>query len=62
MGVVETNECCCCVSAGIMQNLPIVKRSWNILAVIEIDVLIIVVDIRELEKSTGSSVNRNVMT
>ena len=62
MGVVETNECCCSVSAGIMQNFPIIKGSWNILAVIEINVLIIVVDIRELEKATGASVHRNVMT
>ena len=62
MRVVETNEGCCCVGSGVMENLPVVERCRDILAVVEINILIIVVHIRELEQTTGSSVHRNVIS
>ena len=61
MGVVETNECSCSVGGGIMQHLPVVERGRNILAIVKVNVLIIVVDIRELENATGASEHGDVM-
>ena len=57
MRVVETNECSCSVGVSIMQNLPVVERSRDILTVVEEDVLVVVVGVRELENSTCPSVD-----
>ena len=62
MWIVETNEGSCSVGGGIMQHLPVVERGRNILAVVEEDILLIVVDISELEDATCASVHGDVMS
>ena len=44
----------------VLKNFPVIEGSWNVLAVVKIDILRIVVYIRILENTTCTSVDSNV--
>ena len=44
----------------VLQHLPVVERGWDVLLVVEIDLLVVVVHIRELQHTVSSGVHRDV--
>ena len=44
----------------VLKNFPIIEGSWNVLAVVKIDILRIVVHILVLKNTTRTSVHRDV--
>ena len=44
----------------VLQHLPVVEGGWDVLLVVEIDLLAVVVHIRELQDTMSSGVHRDV--
>ena len=44
----------------VLEHLPVVERGWDVLLVVEVDLLAVVVNIRELQHTVCARVYRDV--
>ena len=46
----------------VLNNFPVVERGWDVGLVVEIDLLAVVVHIRELQHTVSAGIHRDVTT